>query len=364
MKKIALMSVADINNYGDIMFPLVMRFEIQKRIPSVEFRFFTPTSRTFCGELFYEYTKQNMLEYAPDAIIAAGGEVIHKYDDSVWQRMYKKINFKPSNTFFDWLDLKCFKSWFSVGALYSNDINLQVNKKELDCLDSVSVRGILSKKILEHNQLLEINDKITLSPDIGWVFSRYIKAINDHKKITEGLSNYVCFSVNETTISTEELASAINTLYLFAKQNQKQIIIFDFACSYSSLKNVIMENILDKKDVVKYLGELEALEIAELLMGCDFYVGSSLHCAVTVLSQSKPAAIIHKKAMTKMQDLFGHMMFTDLFSTSWGQLDSLLRRLMCFSVEEQLVLSNYVVFMQSMFDYRLNQLLTKIMERK
>ena len=82
MKKIALMSVADINNYGDIMFPLVMRFEIQKRIPSVEFRFFTPTSRTFCGELFYEYTKQNMLEYAPDAIIAAGGEVIHKYASS------------------------------------------------------------------------------------------------------------------------------------------------------------------------------------------------------------------------------------------------------------------------------------------
>ena len=39
---IAIMSVADIDNYGDTLFPFISQQEILKRIPNANFRFFTP----------------------------------------------------------------------------------------------------------------------------------------------------------------------------------------------------------------------------------------------------------------------------------------------------------------------------------
>ena len=44
---IAIMSVADIDNYGDTLFPFISQQEILKRIPNANFRFFTPTNFIF-----------------------------------------------------------------------------------------------------------------------------------------------------------------------------------------------------------------------------------------------------------------------------------------------------------------------------
>ena len=56
--KIALMSVADIDNYGDTLFPFIAEQEIKKRIPDVEFRFFTPTDFCYNGTQFYGYNRK------------------------------------------------------------------------------------------------------------------------------------------------------------------------------------------------------------------------------------------------------------------------------------------------------------------
>ena len=58
--RIAIMSVADILNYGDTLFPFIARQEILKRLPNAKFRFFTPTNAVIEGENFYVYTLENM----------------------------------------------------------------------------------------------------------------------------------------------------------------------------------------------------------------------------------------------------------------------------------------------------------------
>ena len=146
--RIAIMSVADILNYGDTLFPFVARQEILKRLPNAKFRFFTPTNAVIEGETFYGYTRKNLEIFKPTAILVIGGEVIHKYDQVVWHEMYKNIS-KPvlsdnvSDTFFDWLDYPCFKAWFSVGVLYFNDGNMI----DLSLLDKLNYIGVRVKKI-------------------------------------------------------------------------------------------------------------------------------------------------------------------------------------------------------------------------
>lgn len=40
--KIAMLSFADIDNYGDVFFPYIFKGEIIKRIPNAQLYFFTP----------------------------------------------------------------------------------------------------------------------------------------------------------------------------------------------------------------------------------------------------------------------------------------------------------------------------------
>ena len=78
--KIALMSVADMGNYGDMLFPFVARNELKRRIPNATFRFYTPTERDVDDEHCFAYDLAGLREYDPDAVIVVGGEVIHKFE--------------------------------------------------------------------------------------------------------------------------------------------------------------------------------------------------------------------------------------------------------------------------------------------
>lgn len=88
--KIALMSVADMGNYGDMLFPFVARNELKRRIPNATFRFYTPTERDVEGEHCFAYDLAGLREYDPDAVIVVGGEVIHKFE-IIWQRVYQNV---------------------------------------------------------------------------------------------------------------------------------------------------------------------------------------------------------------------------------------------------------------------------------
>ena len=57
---IALMSVADIQNYGDLLFPFIARREISRRIPNAVFRFFTPTGTVLENERKFDVAMDNL----------------------------------------------------------------------------------------------------------------------------------------------------------------------------------------------------------------------------------------------------------------------------------------------------------------
>ena len=377
MIKIALMSVSDIQNYGDILFPFIARQEILKNLPDTNFRFFTPTEFDFEDEHFYGYTKQALMEYNPDAVLVIGGEVIHKYDDTTWNKIYKTVqnpilSNKVSDTFFDWIDLeKIYKAYFSVGALLRySDINY-LNLDDLKNLDYIGVRGLYSKKNLEKN-LWTINPKIEIVPDIGWIFNRLcpdynkvIKEVAQKNNIILEDNRYIIFNTNSTAINEEQIPYVKNKLQEFAEKNNIKIYILSITKTYNeidTLKQIESEN-------CKLLPEsLTLIEKLAVLCGARFYIGSSLHSAITTLSMSKPAILIHRVPLQKFQDLYNHSTFTEYLNdiNGWDNIDKLLilaEKDFC-NTEKRNVIHNYVQFMSSAFDLKLNLLCNNIKKYK
>ena len=86
MPKIAILSLADINNYGDTFFPLVLKSELLKRIPDARIELITNTEFD-CG--LYKttaYSKEFVSEF--DAIVLGGGELISPYDNESFLATY------------------------------------------------------------------------------------------------------------------------------------------------------------------------------------------------------------------------------------------------------------------------------------
>ena len=358
--KIAIMSVADILNYGDTLFSFVARQEILKRLPNAEFRFFTPTSSVIEGETFYGYTRENLEIFKPTAILVIGGEVIHKYDKVVWHEMYKNIN-KPilsdnvSDTFFDWLDYPCFKAWFSVGVLYFNDGN-KIDLTNLNKLNYIGVRGILSKKNLELN-LLTSNSKIKMVPDIGWLFNRYFsdyKMQLDTLEKNLGLSildkKYVVFNINHTSIQKHKIEKVKNILNNFAIDHDCYIFLLPIIKSYKDTEDLIG---FKASHIFLLPDNLSLKETGALLMGAWFYIGSSLHAAITTMSNFKNAAIIHDVQLTKFQDHFAHSMRIDFWDNNWLNIGTILEKL---KETPLLSLKKYAEYMSITIDEKLDEL--------
>lgn len=362
--RIALMSVADIQNYGDSLFPFIAKQEILKRLPNAEFRFFTPTSTVIENEMFYGYSRKSLEEYNPAAIIVVGGEVIHRYDQVVWHEMYKNIDSpviseKVSDTFFDWLDYPAFKAWFSVGVLYLNDDN-KIDIKDIDKLNYIGVRGILSKKNLE-TDLLTSNSNIKIVPDIGWIFNRYF---SDYKVYLNNLENkigfpildkkYVIFNINHTSIQKHVINNVRSSLNDFAINNNCIILLLPIIKSYHDHEDLI--NFIDSH-IYLLPDTLNLEEIGSLLMGAWFYIGSSLHAAITTMSNNRNAAVIHNTQLTKFQDLFAHSMRLNCFTNDWQEVPNLLNRL---KEEPLLSLKKYIEFMSTIIDEKLDELCKEI----
>ena len=270
--------------------------------------------------------------------------------------MYKNIS-KPvlsnnvSDTFFDWLDYPCFKAWFSVGALYLND-ELKISLSELNKLNYIGVRGILSKKNLE-NDFLSTNRNIDMVPDIGWIFNRYFP---DYKKVLINLENkcniplqenkYIVFNINSTSIQTHEIERVKNTLNDFAIENDCEVLLVPIKDSEDLLH-------LSKSKVHMISEPLSLKEIGSLLMGAWFYLGSSLHAAITTMSNNKNAAVIHNVTLTKFQDLFAHSMRLNFWSNNWSDIENILDKL---KETPSTSLRKYIDFMSLCIDEKIDDI--------
>lgn len=312
--KIAFFSFADIDNFGDILFSHIFQMEIEKRIPSVHIDFYTPSDFSVEGIKYISYSRDEIIQNKYHALIVFGGEVIHLYDERTWLPIYKKSNKQissslPSDVIYNWTDIQGpFKAWVSVGVRpFENDTDFQKTLKAIENLDFVSVRGGLSKKILENNQLQSTNSKIHITPDMGWLFPDLIEEKGVKGKLFKKYiadSEYLVFQINN--ITNDEAKVISNHLIKFQKDQGIPVYLLPIIRPWDDIKYLSIINEKSNNSFHLLPNNLNILEIADILTHAKFILSSSLHASITGLSAGIPSGIINKWQGTKLQDIFGH----------------------------------------------------------
>lgn len=252
--------------------------------------------------------------------------------------------------FFEWAKLpNAFKAWFSVGVI---GLPKGDSPECLNELDYVGVRGVLSKKILENVELLASDSRIRITPDFGWVFSRYLDFGGGEVTKEFQPNSYLVVNVNTTAIDDADVPQARYSILAAANREGLKIVEFERMSGRH-------KSLFEDGDPIVRLSNLNLKTQLKLLLNCKAYFGSSLHCAITALSNGKAAGLIHKKPLTKFQDLFGQLMLVDkFFSSDWRDAGRIVNNVLDFKNGDDLML--YASYMRSLFDVRMDELSERI----
>lgn len=333
MRRIAILSLADINNYGDVFFPLVIREELKERLTGGEIDIITNTGYSCSLFETISYAKKRMRDY--DVIIYGGGEVISPYDNndfkSIYSKTYKGV---PSNIAYEWLDLEDpVKIWFGIGAhpiLFDYPKEVQC---ALDKLDYLCVRGTISKKVLDGG-FTNNNGKIRVIPDLGWLFPKYVDESDSEKLllnlgINKNQSYMVFEAVSEKNIPINPQKIAMDLVSFQRKSGVKVLLlpIIKTKGLWDEMK--IIREIEDAAagELTRLPSDFNVLQTGAILKNAEFFVGSSLHGAITMLSYGKPVVNIRGSIHTKLQDIHASRYRSTCFVNDWECLPGVLERL-------------------------------------
>lgn len=370
MIKIAFFSFADIDNFGDILFSHIFKMEMEKRIKQIQIDFYSPSSCRIEGIDYHSYSKERIKQNHYDALIVFGGEVVHLYDDRTWKPIYDKRHLKidselPSDIIFDWVDIpKPFKAWVSVGVRpIENQFDYQKISRAIDSLDYLSVRGIISKKILEGLNLQYNNTKIEVTPDMGWLFPDLLTIKNIKGKLYKKLvhsANYLVFQINNITIQeAEEIAKYLRH---FKESHDIDIVLLPIIRPWEDFKYLKLIFDFFPKDFRLLDNNLSILELADILVHAKIVLSSSLHANITALAVGKPAGIINKWHGTKLQDIYAHQFRNYALRHKIDEIPSLLNQLYNESHDKSL-LNSYAEFMRTSVRKVFNDLAEKIIHK-
>lgn len=370
--KIAYFSFADIDNFGDILFSHIFKMEIEKRIPNAIINFYTPTNFSVEGINYQAYSREKVSKENYDALIVFGGEVIHLFDERTWKPIYLKNNKLletplPSDVIYDWVNINGpFKAWVSVGVRpFEEDADFQKTIDVIEKLNYISVRGALSKKILENNILQRNNTKINITPDMGWLFPNLLKKTNQKGKLYTRYvkdENYVIFQINN--ITQEESKEVSEYLLNFQNKNKIPIYLLPIIRPWEDEKYLRMINKQSGNNFQLLPNNLSILEIADIITHSKILLSSSLHGAITALAEGIPAGIINKWEGTKLQDIFGHQMRNNFLRHQLSDIPQLLDDLLSEEETGKDDLILYSNFMKNRLDKLFNSLTNKIQNGK
>lgn len=333
--RVAVFSFADIDNYGDILFSWVVRNELRRRRPDVVVDFFTPSDCVVEGETYRGYARERV-DGQYDLLMLAGGEVVHFFDERTWEPIYRKRGLsvlagRASDVVWDWPSCQApFKAWLSVGVRpFEDRADPARLTTVLDQLDFVSTRGILSKKILEGEDPFTVDDRIRITPDLGWLFPRLLADaegdLSRRSQHVPGEKPYAVFQFHN--ITEEEGARIAWMLREFRRTTGLQILLVPVIHLWNDREP--MQRIVDASEGEIRMPEkkLEPFEIARIATGADLVLCSSLHVAITAMAAGVPAGIFNKWPGTKFQDLLGLQMRSEHFVRTVDGIPAELERL-------------------------------------
>ena len=362
--RIALVGAFDRYNYGDILMPIVMKQQIKQNssdYQNLEFNYFSlsKSSMGYTGGFDTEEFSSLYKNYY-DIIIYVGGEILtSRYTGMYLNVQTSKIKIytykifrRLFTTFIEdrcrkLLGGKSLKPWvvnkglLKCKALIYNTVGgdmyfgtTKLNKVEVENnikkIDYISVREEATFKVVK-----AINKNATLCPDSVIAVSDLIddsyieRNVNKRIKfVVNNESNYFVFQINRLE-GKKYIKEIVKQIKLINKTTSLRVILLPIGYAQGHEDDRVLKQIYDKLNMDgAFIPNFNNIyETIYIIKNSKFYVGTSLHGAITAISYNIPHIALTSN-IKKLKDFLTTWKTTPIIYTEICELSNSVNRLL------------------------------------
>ncbi len=365
---IAICGTFNIDNYGDVMFPEILKKAMIKRGLDFELFLISPgdsVDKTMCPDAkVYSISDLDMLhkEYGIDVIVIGGGALIH----------YNKIPVKLSDDD-EFSKYNIYDSWFTpIEFAIRNNVKVLFNLPQIPYEFPEKLKGI-TKSAFETAQYISLRDyesarflediydtdkpEISVYPDSVCCIQDLIPKsellpIKNELLTFDDKYAVIQFNMQKEGEEDKKLLQIIEKLH---SQNYKTVLL---PLGYTHNDDQVLKEfnkkfggtsiVLDKK--------LNIYEMAAILSDCSIYIGASFHGAITAISYGNMAIsynYIYPK--TKNREIFEMYGVSDFVAENatevYNILEKYLEKKLKFSPNTEAVMSRVKEHFDKIVDF-------------
>jgi polysaccharide pyruvyl transferase WcaK-like protein len=323
--------VFDIANYGDHLFPAVLRSQLKQRGVEDDVVLFSPfaAQETFVDDsrIYSLEDMEKMHNEDPfSAIVVGGGEIIH------WYRFEQKMQsdtqeYEPYPMAQIWLIPWSMKEKYGIPLIWNAPgipFNFPDDGKNLKSLfsniDYLSVRNEFSVNALVTTGIPA--KEISLVPDTGFA----LQSIATPEELAHARNSslpfsdpYVVFHCNR--FIPPEFEKPIVDFLLKIQNTGRKVVFLPLAYTHGDDEKLLELNKLSGNSFFMPPTMPSLVQIIAILSGCELYVGTSLHGSVTAAVFGKPTVAFDYQKTKKTRDLYQLMNRQSFYCTSPNNLD-------------------------------------------
>lgn len=323
--KIALVGAIDRYNYGDVLFPIITKMALEKRMENLEFDYYGYQVSDLSEFGAYKTkTVHQMIDDDPDVILVVGGEVLR----STWKLTYlfllndyvkagriNKLVSKIPNRIIDPIFRRIMgykhkypwifeKKHFPNTIVIYNTVGGFLNKFKFDNQNKnyyekinnaayISVRESATRKALQEiglQNVLGFPDSAFLMSDF---FPKDYLAQNKYNSKVQ-FKDYIVFQIGKK-YGMGNIDEIVKQLLIFLKETNKDIILLPIGrvALHEDLTPLSMiKQEIDKtefRDQVVLIENTTIYETMSIIANSQLFIGTSLHGNVTALSYGIPS---------------------------------------------------------------------------
>ena len=320
---IAIIGTFDLENFGDLMFPIVFRKQIEKRLELDNLFLFSPNQCQMPlnpeKTQVYSIDKLEQIhnEYGLDAIVFGGGDLA-RLDNA----FAPQENYIPENTSFDMMVYSAVVAnkynipyvWNCPGVPFEfSSSEREIVKVLLDDLtDYVSVRDARSAEILSSS---DCKSEVNVSPDtvlsIGTLIDKNENGIFDSlcEEFDFLKDGYAVFqmAINQDVIGNFEAfkENLKKQLVELSEKLQKKVVFLPIGNVHNDEKNIsYLLSEYKNENFVTFNRKLNIFETNSVLANSMVFVGTSLHGNIVSNSYGVPSIGLDLYNFVKLKNYF------------------------------------------------------------
>jgi hypothetical protein len=322
MVRVAILNYADVRNFGDVLFPMVMAREIRARIPAADIHFVTPTGSSWAGLDSSRFDRAKLETF--DALILGGGEIVHRSDDMLRQ-IYARFRLdcieRPTDLVFGWTAAPVrFKAWLAVGVPEPTEETRFDIGRRTQTVDFIGARGSRSAARLVESGAPA---RVTLTPDLGWLFPRLLAGRMPLPHPTDG-APYLAVQA----LGFPDVASAAAALRRIATTTGLRILLLPLTRCWQDVVPLRALHEVSNGEFNLIEDSAPDLDKLAILGGATLFVGQSMHGLIGALSQGRPAGLCLPERDDKFGELLRDLQLLQFRSSGWDGVEALVQTLL------------------------------------